>query len=1181
MTYKISCSSEVMTGYMQGVIIAPNKKFQAIQNQAGNSLLFSIGTDNVFYVTEEVVASDITKGSKATPPKTGWKKTDLSSCLLTQLPSETSIHVNTFEVAQDVSSGKYSVAIAVSVAGSDQLFMATSYARNENNDLVLDWKAIPFDATSKSYAKIAINNIYIFQGALLPLIVVDIVPDGKTTTERYYIDSSLVGQGTYWHYYPLPFNLNSTSVDLCAGRKYGEEIDGIYTCGAVDTDFSVYYQPMLNLNNLSAAAPVSQLTFDETVTPKQIASTSSVSKGNDFTDLYVATDEGDLYLFTADNQRNNAVGKKLLNNPLFVGTRDLFAYTLDDKVVVWGINHNKQIYYTECDTSKNTLLSEWSYPLPIASGVELISPYVNKVNGGNTYFADLGNNQLKKVIQDPTTSCWSSETIMLPVDEDAAAVSFDCYMTRLTVSDDTNTLAPNIKVNISSKSRVATWINNHYYIIEPTIPVTVLTDNAGGIKVVQKIENLQGIGLIFESEQGQRLEVNPMDTSAQKVATLNSPENLKNASVVNDAGNTTGKLVDQGLEDSDYQAGADSIQSLIDAYNNYNVPSTPETTNVTNVKLSVTPPFMTYSPDIRAYQLHVSSKKTTQLSVVSDIGSSLENLGNAIVVKAGDLCSWLKSEAEYIIQVIQDTANKVWNFMVTIAGKVFTFVVDCIEKAIEALMAVLQALGSLIKDVIQFVKFLFAWGDISVTKDVIKNSLKLYLDSCVQSLAGLENSFTDTLTDLIAKINVWADIPTTAGNDPVTAGQSENTENAYNTPCTYLPDYFAANISNAKYKNANVIIESGEAIIQAFVSALKGEESVIEEAISQFKTCLLEDDKYKTMSFIDILKTVTGIIADTILGSAVVLLDATVDLIEGLYDALIQYLDSPIWIPVISDLLEKIFGFEISISLLDIFCYMLAIPGTIVYKLLYQVVPFSTDDPTTQEIINCTSIDQLVSYFGSTDPDTIDLSKEFYSDLRIPENGKNTIYFTFHAASSIGALLYAILKPISDAIPVAPLTAATTLASTTKSLGFTAAGIFAKPYPIQDKTVANLSSYITDGKVLSSLIFGIMEKKESISIPAKYAKGTLDIVLNMFALAPIAYHFYEVIQDDQNKFTALAYLDDSARVIDYISNIAGGIAAIDPEPSTSEVMSLTSSICAAINGGIQLGACAVDAIADS
>ncbi len=1180
MSYKISYSSEVMTGYMQGEVIAPDKKFQAIQNEAGNSLLFSIGTDNVFYVTEEVVVTDIADGSKATPPKTGWKKTDLSSCLLTQFPSETSIHVKTFEVAQDISSGKYSVAIAVTVAGNDQLFMATAYARDENDNLVLNWKAIPFDASSKSYDKIAINNIYIFQTVSLPIVVIDIVPDGKTTTERYYIDSTLVGQGKYWYYYPLPFNLNSASVDLCAGRKYGEYIDGIYTCGAVDTAFSVYYQPMLNLSNPSSAASVSQLIFNETVTPKQIASTSSVSKGNDYTDLYVATDEGDLYLFTSDNQHNNSVGVKLLNSPLFVGTRDLFAYTLEDKVVVWGINHNKQIFYTECDTSQNTHLSEWSYPLAIASGVELISPYVNKVNGGNTYFADMGNNELKKVIQDPTTSCWSSETIMLPVDEDAASVSFDCYMTRLTVSDDTNTLASNIKVSISSKSRVATWINNHYYILEPTIPVIVLTDNAGGIKVVQKIENLQGIGLIFESEYGQQLEVNPMDTSAQKVATLNTPDNLKSASVVDDAGNTTGKLVDEGLEDSDYQAGADSIQSLMDAYNNYNVPSTTETTNVTNAKLSVSPTSMKYSPNIRAYQLHVSSKKTTQLSVVSNIGDSLEDLGNAIVVKAGDLCSWLKSEAEYVIQIIEDTANKIWNFMVTIAGEVFTFVIDCIEKAIEALMAVLQALGTLIKDLIQFVKFLFSWGDISLTKDVIKNSLKLYLDGCINSVASLENSMTDTLTDLIAKINVWADIPTTAGNEPVTAGQSENTENAYNTPCTYLPDYFTANINNAKYKNVNVIIESGEAIINAFVSALKGEESVIEDAISQFKASLLDNDRYKTMSFIDILKTVTGIIADTILASAEVLLDATVDLIEGLYDALIQFLDSPIWIPVISDLLEKIFGYEISISLLDIFCYMLAIPGTIVYKLLYQEAPFSADDPTTQEIINCTSIDQLVSYFGSTNPDEIDLSKEFYSDLKIPENGKNTIYFTFHAASSIGALLYAILKPISDAIPVAPLTAATTLASTTKSLGFTAAGIFAKPYPIQDKTVANLSSYITDGKVLSSLIFGIMEKKESISIPAKYAKGTLDIVLNMLALAPIAYHFYEVIQEDQNKFTALAYLDDSARVIDYISNIAGGIAAIDPEPATSEAMSLTSSICAAINGGIQLGACAVDTFAD-
>jgi hypothetical protein len=1179
MSYNIAYSSEVMTGYLQGEIIAPDKQFQAIQNEAGNSLLFSVSTEGTFYVIQEVVASDVNAAQNSSQSNTGWIKTDLTSSIKSQFFPNSTIAAKTFAVSQDTSSGKYSVAVAITESSNDYLFIATSYSINDDSSLALEWKAIPFDAKGKSYDSISIDSIYIFQTTGVPLIVVEIVPSGKSTTEQYFIDSTQMVSSLYWYYYPLPINLTSGSLDLCAGRKYGESVDGIYTCGAVGSTYSVYYQPIINASNPAQTAPTSQLTFDGPATPKCIASVSSAQSGSSYTDLYVTTDEGDLYLFTADNQHNNSIGVKIVTSPLFVGTNSLTAYTTDTKVVVWGINNNHQIFYTQRDLTSNNDLTTWTFPLPILSGVQLISPYINRVNGGNTYFADIGNNQLKKYIQDPVTTCWLSENIMLPVDVGSSADSFDCYMTRLTVTDDTNTLVAGARVKITAKSRVSTYINNEYYVLESTLPVTVKTDNGGGIKVIQKIENLQGVGLIFESESGNTLQINPMDTSAQKVATLNTPEALQNAEVVSDGGTTTGTLVDSNLSDSDYKAGADSIQSLIDAYNNYNIPATNSVSEDLSQPSTTSFKSINYSPNARMYRFDITSN-AIQMSVVDNVGSALDDLGDAIVAAAGDLCSWLKSETDYVIQIIEDAANEIWNFVVTIAGEVFTFVIDCVEKAVEALMAVLGALGTIIKDLLQFVKFLFSWGDISLTKDVIKNTLKLYLDSCIDSIADMESSISGMLTDLENKINVWADIPPTAGAEPLTSSQSSYTHDAYSTPTTYLPDYLTANINNARFSGVSLAVDGLEAIITTFVDAIEGEEDVIKRAVDQLNTQLLDDDKYKTMSFLDILQTIMGIVADTIIESAEVLLDATVELIEGLYDALIVFLDTPIWIPVISNLLEDIFGYEISLSLLDIFCYIGAIPGTIVYKLLNGEAPFSEDDPTTQGIINSTSIDELISYFGTSDPDSIDLSKEFYSDFRIPESGKDTIYVCFHAVSSIGALVYAVLAPVNDLAPIAPLMAATSLASAIQSSSFTAAGYFAKPYPIQDPTVSELSSLISDTKTLSSLIFGVMEKKESIAVPAKYAKGVLDIILNMFSFAPLVYHFYELIQDDQNKFTALAYLDDSARVCTYISGIAGGIAAVDPEPDTSEIVALTSSVCAAINGGIQLSACAVDAIID-
>ena len=50
---KINSSSELMTNYIQGETVSPDKKFTALQSDKGNSLLFSISSDGVFYLTEE------------------------------------------------------------------------------------------------------------------------------------------------------------------------------------------------------------------------------------------------------------------------------------------------------------------------------------------------------------------------------------------------------------------------------------------------------------------------------------------------------------------------------------------------------------------------------------------------------------------------------------------------------------------------------------------------------------------------------------------------------------------------------------------------------------------------------------------------------------------------------------------------------------------------------------------------------------------------------------------------------------------------------------------------------------------------------------------------------------------------------------------------------------------------
>ena len=68
--YNITASSELMQNYLQADIMDPTKAklFVALQTVPGGSLLFSVGTDKVFYVTKEASGSSH-----------GWRRSALSA----------------------------------------------------------------------------------------------------------------------------------------------------------------------------------------------------------------------------------------------------------------------------------------------------------------------------------------------------------------------------------------------------------------------------------------------------------------------------------------------------------------------------------------------------------------------------------------------------------------------------------------------------------------------------------------------------------------------------------------------------------------------------------------------------------------------------------------------------------------------------------------------------------------------------------------------------------------------------------------------------------------------------------------------------------------------------------------------------------------------------------------------
>ncbi len=344
-TPKISISTELMKNYKQTLLMSQENKFEALQTNTGNSLLLSIGTDNVFYVTEESVGH-----------ATGWEKTDISSAQIAKsFPGQTGLTCKTFDAGQNVVDGTIGLAMVINDGTNDHLFLCLG---NSNADTswvnTPGWIQYPFDNPTKN---ITIVGVFLSETANnTQYIVVDILRDPTSQEKlisRYYINP----QGTpVWQPHDVAIDLEANSYTSCLGRQYllnsphQPTIDGLYTCGQVDGNPQFTFQPLFNVFNTSIPAPVARLQLPGNLIADSIA---ACRKSDMSTDLY-ACSGGGLYYFASNNQADGATGVLLAQNTMFDGVRKMYAAQTNNASIVWGLNGNDEIFYTSCPVGQET-----------------------------------------------------------------------------------------------------------------------------------------------------------------------------------------------------------------------------------------------------------------------------------------------------------------------------------------------------------------------------------------------------------------------------------------------------------------------------------------------------------------------------------------------------------------------------------------------------------------------------------------------------------------------------------------------------------------------------------------------------------------------------------------------------------------------------------------------------------
>lgn len=1002
MNINISASSELMQNNMQADIMSPQENFQALQSQEGHTLFFSIGTDDIFYLTRE------TPGSQE-----GWAKMDLSSSL-NQYNNGTPVIAKTFMVAQNMQSNKISIILAIQGETQDYIYTALGLDNIDSTwENPIPWIVQAYDDVLHPLSSpLSISSVYLSEVVYGEYMVVDIVKDPNDPNQfisTYFLDPSKAISSQVWNERDLAINLNAENVQRVIGIKNNEWVYATYTLGTTTTQTQLIYTPFYNAFDIQTPAAPTNLT-----PPSGASAIATVENDSGYTSLFVSGDQS-LYYFPSDAQNNGDVGIPIIQHELFLNVTQLYANRNATEVVVWALNQQGQVFYTKCASGNEANSNDWSTPIPILSNVTQMTTYLNNNTDSKVLFAHTDGTNLIQLAQDPFTSMWAKSNIILPSTDMDHVLEYNTYTTHIQVSTEDNLPKAGETLLITSTSPVSVYINNAFTILSPTTPIPVATTSSGTITILQTTDTIGCVCYNVQVEStGSIVNINPMTKILDVMSGIQSGQDLANITVTNADGSTQA-LMPSSLTDDELDAIALAIQQFVAA--SATVPADGRTVeqetsseSYKNTSLAVqenTLWGLSFSNQRISFHSGTTALNKFNLKTVANSNRLVMNsfsvvgdIGDAIVTTVGDIFNWVQGVWDDVTDFFVQVVGDIYNCFITIAGKLYTFVLDCLEAILSVIQLIFDKIAILIEDLIKWVGFLFQWDDIIRTKDVFKNIILQYMNYATANTDTIKTDIDNVFNSIEQQLNEWANISAPSGGSLSSISSDTGTIDGANDPQSNFGLYHFNNGLQDSSTNASLATEMTDSLEQLFevlFITIQTEAVVLEDAFTTFKVEVI--DQISTLDISEIIQRTVVIISNTLLESINNILDASVDIVKILIDGVVDLLSSTINIPVLSWLYKEITGDEL--SALDAGCLVIAIPGTLLYKIARNETPFE-DNSTTSALIQAKSWEELQSIVV---PPTSKMSKAAASSSTSGWSTGDIIMVSAYYGSSLGSLL--------------------------------------------------------------------------------------------------------------------------------------------------------------------------------
>lgn len=1168
---RITSSSELMQNYAQGELVTPTGKFEALQTDSlnGHSLLFAIDSNSIFNVIKEDSGKTCA----------GWEIIDLSSEILQLHPAEDKKAgaVRTFGVGQSALDGTISLAMAADLNGGDSLFLSLGNSSSDTAWLnYVGWTLVPFDDSSVNSKSIRIADIMFaetYEKTRYTIVDVNTAPEsGPSKIVRYHIDMN--SSSSKWIKHDLPIDIESGDYQSVIGRRAGGYVDGVYTTGTAGGSPQLIYQPIVNVFGEGPPTPV-RFNLPGGVIPQAIATVRNTDESNSrlvgTTDLYTIGGSK-LYRFPADKQKDNATGEEVLDNPIFQGSDTLRAMMRDGVVTIWAKNASNEVFYVACLSEQVQDPGSWSAAVPVVTGVERMSTYLNRVDGGNTVFT-AGGGKLSRLIQatDTKTKAWRPQEIRLASTPKQQLQTFKAYTTTIHLRDNEDQAVPDAKLKVWADSHTPAYINGLYYVLG-TKSIDIPTDAAGNITIIEATEDLHASILsVSIPRDTETTVINPMDTVFEKLSALDTRQKLKDAKypAKTVAGGVLGPvnqepLVDPSTGDGDLNQIANNMDRLKEAWNHSRPPS-------------------------RTRRLFFSDRGP-KVVPAKGFNNSAERIGTEgledIWMAAGDLFRWLKSGIEAFIEIVKDAATGALHFIAKVAGQVYRAVLDAADSILGALEWVFNAIKTVIEDVIRFIEFLFQWDDIKRTKQVLHKIINLYLKHQVSQIDTARAAISEHIEELEDTVAKWAGTTdwSSLGDSArrPAAGSAKNPAEGHNSASLLLANHFRDQTAKMEVQSTVPKLRAEtEDMIKILLDAISEEGEVLSGVYQELQVLA---SRFKDFSVGDIIKAIAGILAKGLLSSAKVVIDALFRVLSSLASSALDLLDAKIHIPIISDILNAI-GVP-DITFLDLFAWIGAVGYTVVYKIANGQAPFP-DNSIVKGIIAANSWNDLESIFDTGTALESDFEKTvIIADEKEPlfsalNEAQKMLHIAGHGVAGFTLFTTNFLSTFEAEAMTGenPFALASTVAGVVVAGTQGAAGALAPRDPIENSIVNAISNATTVAGVVNKVLFSGQVQKRLATSSTKFSglavndgratASIVDVILIFPALFVSGWHFYELSEKPAGKERSAAILMEVTRLTSYVSRVSYAVAVNDKDPASKQIPIIVMAVSNTVGAGLE------------